>query len=134
MFMFGDDIHGKEDIARAMSYTRALLVSSVETPEKFGIVVRNPDGTLGMMIEKPTHAPSNCASTGAMVLDDHIFEFEPQTPVNGEFYLTEVIERYAKKYPIAVVEQNLWIPIGYPADVEKAEKYLTVHTKKEVEV
>lgn len=134
MFMFGDDIHGKEDIARAMSFTRSLLVSSVESPEKFGIVVRNPDGTLGIMIEKPEHAPSNCASTGAMVLDDHIFEFEPETPVNGEYYLTEVIERYSKKYPIAVVEQNLWIPIGYPEDVLKAEKYMAVHKKKEVEV
>lgn len=125
MFMFGDDIHGKADIARAMSYTRSLLVASVDNPEKFGIVVRNPDGTLGMMIEKPEHAPSNCASTGAMVLDDHIFEFEPQTPVNGEYYLTEVIERYAKQYPIAVVEQNLWIPIGYPEDIKKAEHILS---------
>ncbi len=124
LFLFADDIHGKEDIARATSYTRALLVAQVATPEKFGIVVRNPDGTLGMMIEKPEHAPSNCASTGAMVLDDHIFEFEPQTPVKDEYYLTEVIERYAQKYPIAIVEQNLWIPIGYPEDIDKAEAIL----------
>ncbi len=124
LFLFADDIHGKDDIARASSYTRALLVAQVSTPEKFGIVVRNPDGTLGLMIEKPEHAPSNCASTGAMVLDDHIFEFEPQTPVKDEYYLTEVIERYAQKYPIAVVEQNLWIPIGYPEDIEKAEAIL----------
>ncbi len=127
LFMFGDDIHGKEDIARATSYVRSLLVASVERTEKFGIVVRNPDGTLGLMIEKPEHAPSNWASTGAMVLDDHIFEFEPKTPLNDEYYLTEVIERYAQKYPVAVVEQNLWIPIGYPEDVTKAEALLTVY-------
>ncbi len=124
LFLFADDIHGKGDIARATSYTRSLLVSSVSTPEKFGIVVRNPDGTLGLMIEKPEHAPSNCASTGAMVLDQHIFEFEPQTPVKGEYYLTEVIERYAQKYPIAVVEQNTWMPIGYPEDIKTAESTL----------
>ncbi len=124
LFLFADDIHGKDDLARATSYTRALLVAQVSTPEKFGIVVRNPDGTLGLMIEKPEHAPSNCASTGAMVLDDHIFEFEPQTAVKDEYYLTEVIERYAQKYPIAVVEQNLWIPIGYPEDIDKAEVVL----------
>lgn len=127
LFMFGDDIHGREDLARATSYVRAILVSSVTQPEKFGIVVRNPDGTLGLMIEKPEHAPSNCASTGAMVLDDHIFEFEPQTPVNDEYYLSEVIERYAKKYPIAVVEQQIWIPIGYPEDITKAETLLSVY-------
>ena len=120
LFLFADDIHGKEDLARATSYTRSLLVASVENPEKFGIVVRNPDGTLGLMIEKPEHPPSNCASTGAMVLDHHIFEFEPETPVKEEFYLTEVIERYAQKYPIAIVEQNRWIPIATVADVENA--------------
>ncbi len=124
LFLFADDIHGKDDLARATSFIRSMLVSTVSQPEKFGIVVRNPDGTLGMMIEKPEHAPSNCASTGAMVLDDHIFEFEPQTPVKGEYYLTEVIERYAQKYPIAVVEQNLWIPIGYPEDIIRAETIL----------
>jgi UDP-N-acetylglucosamine diphosphorylase / glucose-1-phosphate thymidylyltransferase / UDP-N-acetylgalactosamine diphosphorylase / glucosamine-1-phosphate N-acetyltransferase / galactosamine-1-phosphate N-acetyltransferase len=125
LFLFADDIHGKEDLARATSFVRSILVASVDAPEKFGIVVRNPDGTLGLMIEKPEHAPSNCASTGAMVLDEHIFEFEPQTPVKGEYYLTEVIERYAQKYPIAVVEQQLWIPIGYPEDITKAETILT---------
>jgi len=124
LFLFADDIHGKADLARACSYTRSLLVASVENPEKFGIVVRNPDGTLGLMIEKPDNAPSNCASTGAMVLDGHIFEFEPQTPVKNEFYLTEVIERYAAKYPVAVVEQDLWIPVATPEDITKAEALL----------
>ncbi len=132
LFMYGDDIHGREDLARATSYLRAILVSSVTQPEKFGIVVRNPDGTLGLMIEKPKHAPSNCASTGAMVLDDHIFEFEPETPVNDEYYLSEVIERYAKKYPIAVVEQELWIPIGFPDDITRAETLLTVYVYKQI--
>ncbi len=122
LFLFADDIHGKQDLARATSYTRSLLVASVDNPEKFGIVVRNPDGTLGLMIEKPEHAPSNCASTGAMVLDEHIFEFDPTTPVKEEFYLTEVIERYAQKYPIAVVEQNMWIPIANVDDIQKANE------------
>ena len=126
LFLFADDIHGKADLARATSYVRSILVASVSQPEKFGIVVRNPDGTLGLMIEKPEHAPSNCASTGAMVLDDNIFKFEPQTPVKGEYYLTEVIERYAKEYPIAVVEEHLWIPIGYPEDITRAETILSM--------
>jgi bifunctional UDP-N-acetylglucosamine pyrophosphorylase/glucosamine-1-phosphate N-acetyltransferase len=127
LFLFADDIHGKADLARATSYVRSILVASVSQPEKFGIVVRNPDGTLGLMIEKPEHAPSNCASTGAMVLDDNIFKFEPQTPVKGEYYLTEVIERYSKEYPIAVVEEHLWIPIGFPKDITKAETLLSIY-------
>jgi NDP-sugar pyrophosphorylase family protein len=125
LFLFADDIHGKDDLARATSFSRSMLVASVPNPEKFGIVVRKPDGTLDQMIEKPEHAPSNCASTGAMVLDLNIFKYEPQTAVKGEFYLTEVIERYAKDFPIAVVEQNTWIPIANIDDVERANKLLS---------
>ena len=124
LFMFADDIHGAQDIMRAVSYNRSLLVSPVEHPERFGIVVRKADGTLDSMIEKPVNAPSNYASSGVMVLDPHIFEFPPEKPLNGEYYLSEVIERYAQKYPMAVVEQALWIPIGYPEDIKKAEVIL----------
>jgi bifunctional N-acetylglucosamine-1-phosphate-uridyltransferase/glucosamine-1-phosphate-acetyltransferase GlmU-like protein len=46
-------------------------------------------------------------------------KYEPQSPVNGEYYLTEVIERYAKEHPIAVVEEQLWIAIGYPEDIDQ---------------
>jgi bifunctional UDP-N-acetylglucosamine pyrophosphorylase/glucosamine-1-phosphate N-acetyltransferase len=122
LFMFADDLHGRKDIARATSYTRSMLTLTTDSPEKFGIVVRHPDGTLAEMIEKPDHPPSNLASTGVMVLDDNIFKFDPYaTETKGEYYLTDVIAEYAKEYPIAVVEQDLWIPVGYPEDIIKAE-------------
>jgi UDP-N-acetylglucosamine diphosphorylase / glucose-1-phosphate thymidylyltransferase / UDP-N-acetylgalactosamine diphosphorylase / glucosamine-1-phosphate N-acetyltransferase / galactosamine-1-phosphate N-acetyltransferase len=124
VFMFADDLHGKHDIARLTSYSRALLAKTSETPERFGVIVRNPDGTLFEIIEKPEHAPSNLVSTGVMVLDTNIFNYEAKNPVNGEFYLTEVIEQYSKEYPIAVVEEDFWVPIGYPEDIAKAEALL----------
>ena len=102
LFMFADDIHGRQDIARVTSYSRAMLTMTSETPERFGVVVRNPDGTLAEMIE-------------------------PQVQVKGEYYLTEVLERYAREYPVAVVEEQIWIPIGYPEDITKAETLLSVY-------
>ena len=127
LFMFADDLHGANDIARATSYTRSMLTLTTNTPERFGIVVRHPDGTLAEFIEKPEHPPSNLASTGVMVLDDNLFKYELTKETNGEYYLTDIIAEYAKDYPIAVVEQQLWIPIGYPEDIEKAEKILAAH-------
>jgi NDP-sugar pyrophosphorylase family protein len=126
LYMFADDIHGKADIARATSYTRSMLVLTTETPERFGIAVRHPDGTLAEFVEKPEFAPSNLASTGVFVLDEHIFEFAPTVETNGEFYHTDMVREYAKQYPIAVVEQQLWIPVGYPEDITKAEQLLSM--------
>ncbi len=129
LFMFADDIHGKNDMARITSYSRGMLALTTDTPERFGIVVRHPDGTLAEFVEKPTHAPSNLASTGVFVLDENIFKFEPTVKMNGEFYHTDMIREYSEEYPIAVVEENLWIPVGYPEDIERAEKMLAIAAK-----
>ena len=101
-----------------------MLVLATETPERFGIVVRNPDGTLSEIVEKPKHAPSNMASTGVFVLDESIFDYPPSVETNGEYYHTDMIREYAKHHPVAVVEQQTWIPIGYPEDIQLAEDRL----------
>ena len=124
LYMFADDIHGSDDIARATSFTRSMLTLTTDTPERFGIVVRNPDGTLAELVEKPEHPPSNLASTGVFVLDEHIFDYPPTVETNGEYYHTDMLREYVKDYPVAVVEQSLWIPIGYPEDITKAERIL----------
>jgi len=134
LFMFADDIHGAKDLARAVSFSRSILATTSDKPERFGVIVRNPDGTISDIEEKPSAPSSNLVTTGPMVLDEHIFDYAPEAPINGEYFMPEIIMRYKEKYPLAVVEENLWIPIGYPEDVTKAEKYLTIHTKKEVEV
>jgi len=41
-------------------------------------------------------------------------------------YLTEVIGRYARQYPVAVVEEYFWIPIGHPEDITRAETLLSI--------
>jgi len=134
LLMFSDDIHGKDDLARATSYTRSMLAITSAHPERFGVIVRDADGTLSAMIEKPTHPPSNLVSTGPLVLDENIFDFPPETPINGEYFMPEILERYAKAYPVAVVEQRLWIPIGYPDDVTRAEQLLAAPHDVELNV
>lgn len=124
LFMYADDIHGAQDIARATSYSRSMLAYSHEDPTKFGVAVRNPDGTLNSIIEKPQNPPSNLVSTGVMVLDEKIFKFEPQVPVNGEYFMPEVLERYIREYPMAVVEENIWIPVNSLEERESAERQL----------
>ena len=122
--MFADDIHGKQDLANVSSYERGMLVLQTDTPERFGIVTKHSDGTMAEFIEKPVHPPSNLASTGVFVFDEHIFEYEPVVETNGEFYHTDMTREYSKKYPIRVVEQEMWIPVGYPEDITRAEEIL----------
>jgi NDP-sugar pyrophosphorylase family protein len=124
LFMFADDIHGKDDLARAVSFSRSILATTSDTPERFGVIVRNPDGTICDMEEKPTAPSSNLVATGPMVLDKNIFNFPPEAPINNEYFMPEIIMRYKENYPIAVVEENLWLAIGYPEDIKRAEERL----------
>lgn len=124
LFMFADDIHGGNDLARAVSYSRAILATTSEHPERFGVIVRNPDGTIAEMVEKPEAPSSNLVATGPMVLDTHIFDFTPEAPIKDEFFMPEIIMRYKEQYPIAVVEEDLWLAIGYPEDIDRAERKL----------
>jgi len=128
LFMFADDIHGKDDLARAVSFSRSILATTSKNPERFGVIVRNPDGTIAEMVEKPSAPSSNLVATGPMVLDQHIFDFTPEAPINGEYFMPEIIMRYKEKYPIAVVEEDLWLAIGYPEDIERAETVLSATT------
>ncbi|HMO77948.1 MAG TPA: nucleotidyltransferase family protein [Candidatus Paceibacterota bacterium] len=124
LFMFADDIHGKDDLARAVSFSRSILATTSANPERFGVIVRNPDGTIAEMVEKPSSPSSNLVATGPMVLDQKIFEFPPEAPIKDEYFMPEIIMRYKESYPIAVVEENLWLAIGYPEDIATAEKKL----------
>lgn len=124
LFMFADDIHGKDDLARAVSYSRAILATSSHHPERFGVIVRNPDGTIWQMKEKPEFPSSNLVATGPMVLDMNIFDYSPESPIKSEYFMPEIIMRYKEEYPIAVVEEDLWLAIGYPEDVDRAERRL----------
>jgi UDP-N-acetylglucosamine diphosphorylase / glucose-1-phosphate thymidylyltransferase / UDP-N-acetylgalactosamine diphosphorylase / glucosamine-1-phosphate N-acetyltransferase / galactosamine-1-phosphate N-acetyltransferase len=124
LFMFADDIHGKDDLARAVSYSRSILATTSDSPERFGVIVRNPDGTIAEMVEKPSAPSSNLVATGPMVLDQHVFDFPPEAPINNEYFMPEIIMRYKAQYPIAVVEEQLWLAIGYPEDITQAEAKL----------
>jgi len=124
LFMFADDIHGKDDLARSISYKRSILATTSETPERFGVLVRNPDGTVSDMVEKPETPESNLVATGPMVLDEHIFDFPPENPIKEEYFMPEIIMRYKQQYPMAVVEEDLWLAIGYPEDIDRAQAIL----------
>ncbi len=124
LVMYGDDIHGAEALARAVRHEHAFLVARSDTPEKFGVIELNEDGTLKGIIEKPANPPSNLVNIGGFVLSNDIFNCVAERSALNEFLLTDNITMYAARHSVVVVEQDRWIPIGYPEDVEKAEKAL----------
>lgn len=125
MFMYADDIHGAEALAKAVQYEHAILTTTSDHPEDFGVLAQNDDGTLSGIIEKPKDPQSNYINIGGFVLDEHIFEYTVAvSEEHGELLVTDMFTQYAQDYPVQVVEQSLWIPVGKPQDVKVAEAKL----------
>ena len=124
LFMYGDDIHGQKTLREAIGYEHAILGTYSDTPEKFGVLVQNPDRTLKEILEKPLNPPSNLINIGGFVINESIFEYKVPLSSSGELYVTDMITAYAKDNPMRILKQDVWIPIGYPEDITKAEALL----------
>lgn len=124
LFMYGDEIHGSAALEKAILCDHAILGTRSETPEKYGVLVPNTDGTLKAILEKPKDPPSNLINIGGFVITTDIFKYEVHVAASGELYVTDMLTVYAKDYPVQILEQDLWIPLGCPEDIEKAEQLL----------
>jgi glucose-1-phosphate thymidylyltransferase len=104
------------------------MVTKSDTPERFGVVSLNSDGTLRTIVEKPEHPETNLISTGVCVVTQNIFEYAPSEH-SGEQGIPGMITALAKDAPVYVVKASFWQPIGYPEQIATAEAALTSFTK-----
>ena len=121
---YADDLHDPESIRAMLAYERSLLVLEHDYPERFGVATLNPDNTIAEIIEKPEHPQSRLVLTGMMLLDRHVFEYEPDQHRNGEYYLTTMLAKMLLTYPIMAVRTRWWLPIATPQDLAAAETFL----------
>ena len=129
LFMYADDIHGSKALSDAVQAEHAILGAYSENPQHFGVFESDEDGTLLRVLEKPENPPSNIVNIGGFVLTSEIFDYEvPHSEKFGELFVTDMLTEYAKNHPVQIIPQDLWIPVGKPEDIEKAESVLCPKT------
>ncbi|OGN27520.1 MAG: hypothetical protein A3A33_04845 [Candidatus Yanofskybacteria bacterium RIFCSPLOWO2_01_FULL_49_25] len=124
LFLNADDIINAESLERALTHRLCIVTTVREDWQKWGIISLNDDGSVKDFVEKPTTFISNIANTNMMVLDERVFEFEPDLHASGEFYLTTMVQKLAQKHKVYTETASLWIPVGSPEDITIAEKIL----------
>jgi len=130
LMLFADDIYGGEVFEEMIKYDLAIATAEVEDPRRFGVLLMNEDKKIVDMEEKPENPKSNTVSCGAMLLDGRIFDYKPSLHSNGEYYLTTMISQLIEDHDLYGVKVPLWIPIGYPEDLKKAEAVLGLSVGK----
>ena len=128
LFMYADDIHGVDALTAVVACEHGMLAAYSETPERFGVLRQNADGTLASIDEKPAQPASNLINIGGFVVTPRIFDYRVDRTAGGELLVTDLLTAYAAEHPVAIIEQPLWLPIGYPDDIPHAETILAAQS------
>jgi len=125
LFMYADDIHGAPALKEAVQHPHAILGAFSDEPQHFGVLVENEKGGLVEILEKPKNPPTNKVNIGGLVLDTSIFDYDvPVSAEHQELLVTDMVTLYAKDNFMQIVMQDMWIPVGRPEDIPKAEQIL----------
>lgn len=124
ILLYGDDLIDTESISNALNHDACLLAYEHDEPHRFGVIVLNENGTVRTVVEKPSNPPSNLVCAAGLVLNPKIFNYYGTQPEGREYYLTEVVDEYAKIHPVGVSRVSFWHPVNRPEDIASAEAAL----------
>lgn len=122
MVLNGDDLIGRADLARLAAVPTGILARPVDAPEDYGILFRNPDGTLNHIKEKPKGlAAPQLANIGGYVFPRRVFDLTLPLSPRGEYEITDAVSQLAAAGPFHVVAADYWLPIGTVSQWEAAQ-------------
>ncbi|MBI2989749.1 MAG: nucleotidyltransferase family protein [Candidatus Magasanikbacteria bacterium] len=125
VLLYGDELPRRADFDACLKYPLSILCCEVNDPWNHGVVITGEDGTILSVIEKPQHLFHGLIVGGLMVLDKDIFDYEPQSGANDEYYLSSMVDQLAKKRRmVAVVAKDVIGGISSKEDLIRAEHLL----------
>ncbi len=133
ILLYGDDLVDTHSLERALDHDACFLAYEHEEPHRFGVIVQNEDGTVRTVVEKPAVPPTNLVCAAGLVLNPSIFDYYEAQPTDREYYLTEVVDRYAQERPVHIARVDFWQPVNRPEDIPVAEEALRARIDEPVE-
>ena len=122
MVLNGDDLIGRADLAALAAVPMGILAHAVDEPKSYGIIFRNPDGTLNRVVEKPEGlSPPQLANIGGYLFPRSVFDLTLPLSPRGEYEITDAVSQLAAKGGFQVVEAKYWLPIGTIEQWEAAQ-------------
>ncbi len=125
LYMLADDLHSTEAMRRLIKHGLGVLVREHEDPTKFGVLeVDARDRILGIE-EKPKEPKTNLVAVGVYVFDSTFFDYPMPISHRGEYEYIEPLVAMIKEKDVFVERTDFWHPVGYPHDIDEAERILS---------
>jgi len=119
-FMFNSDVICDFPLEETLAFHKAhggegtILVTEVQDPSKYGVVLSNPDGQIQQFIEKPQVFVSNKINAGIYLFNVDILKRIELKPTSIERDIFPLIAKDKKLY--SLVLKGYWMDIGQPKD------------------
>jgi NDP-sugar pyrophosphorylase family protein len=120
----GDDLYGTEDLRKLISGGPAVLAKKMDEPFSAGLLRIDENGNLWEIIEKAEIPEEGFMNTGAYLLTPEFFEYELVPISETEFGLPQTLVKMAENNPVRVELAEMWVQVGKPEDIPKAEEFL----------
>ncbi|MBU1180095.1 nucleotidyltransferase family protein [Patescibacteria group bacterium] len=120
----GDDLPSKNEITECLKHESSILVCESCEPQNCGIIQLKSDGSLEKICEKTPEPKSNKVLSGVMVFRQEIFNCQPLSEQGGEYFLTSLINQYAKSFPVYPVYTGACRQFSSPGDLKTVEEVL----------
>jgi NDP-sugar pyrophosphorylase family protein len=124
MVINGDDLYLKKDLRKLLKHELGILAREISNSGQSGGLKTDRRGNLVEVIEKDKSSKNKLVNTGAYVLNKEFFNYDPVPIGNGEFGLPQTLAKMSDKHKIKVEKATLWHSIGFPEDLEEAEKII----------
>lgn len=130
LFMFADDLHSPAAIEKLVkSPSLGLLVREHPMPSRFSAVEVDRAGRVLGIEEKPDKPKTNLVPVGVFKFDSDIFKYDMPLSKRGEYEFVDLMLGLIKEKDVVVEQTDFWHPVGYPEDIDAAEKILNQEPK-----
>ncbi|MFZ2201851.1 MAG: glycosyltransferase, partial [Microgenomates group bacterium] len=124
LLAYGDELPQPQDVANCLKSGLSAIVFTPTKPRANGLISLNQDGSINRILEKSGQIqPSGLAIDGVMVLNSHIFDYQPQPNPAGEYYFTSLLNQFVADHRVTAIKSTGFIgDITTPADLKRVEK------------
>ena len=119
-FVFNADIICDYPLTKMIEFHQShgcegtLVVTRVEEPSRYGVIVANEDGQIERFVEKPTHFVSNKINAGMYLFNANIIKRIGMKPTSIERETFPAMAADKQLYTLEL--PGYWMDIGQPKD------------------
>lgn len=122
MIIYGDEIPTYDEMTKCLAREFSWICRPVLVPRQAGIATIASDERVKEVVERPEHPKSDISAAGIMVVNSDIFAYPLKQHLNGEYYLTALMNQFIVGHSVYAVPGRVIPGFWSPDEIIKIEE------------